>query len=1211
MKLFSDTPRLLLLAAVLLLSLSAAAMGQEITGSIVGTVKDVNGAAVAGATITAAIPRQDNKVIRTVTTTDDGTFSIPNVPTNTYSITAEATNFKKFVQTNIEVGVGQRRPVDVTLEAGSIQETVTVQGDAVAIETTTPTSATSISGEQARELSINNRNWIQFVTLAPGVSNNLADLVPVGSFSPDGSPAIASISVNGARQSQNTFTVDGADITDRGSNITLQAFPSVDSIGELKILRSLYPAESGRSGGGQVNVVTLSGTDEFHGSMFEFVRNEVLNASSFLNNRTFPLGRDSNGKAIKPPFRYNNYGFTIGGPVYFMNFGEGDGGLFKKMKKTYFFFSEEQRKDRRYSTLTGLVPSAGMRNGVFTFPICLSGTISGTTRTCTQILPAGTPLASALINSGSRDYLTNIYQREPLPAAGTFTVIAPAVSTFDFKQEIIKIDTSFTKNWTAYYRHQRDQIPSLAPNSVFSTPCNVPGVCTGDTNAPGRTHTFQTTYVASPNVIIEGRYAYAYGAIDVRTGGLMALANSPVGVAKPYEVEDDRVPFVALTNLSTLQAFGPYNNFSYKHDVGGSVTWISGNHTLKFGGNFSKYRKNEDNGLGGTGQGSFSAFFNTTAASPTRGTNCVNAANVAIACPAGAQTTEQNFANFLLGNNVTFTQTKYRLTADFRQRNLEGFVQDEFRMSRNLTLYLGVRYSFFGAPYAANGLLSNFVPELYNAAQAPQVTFAGNRVSGSGNFCNGLIVNSQNYQTGPSSYQCTPTASPNGKYIYKAPNKNFAPRFGIAWDPTGKGTTVIRTGYGIFHEQTLLGHIETHLGSNPPYQETIAFSGGSVSQPIPVGTVPAVTASLGIPALIRGVDTDYKTPYMQHWSFDVQHLFSPKTVLSVGYYGSKGTHLIGVTDINNLPPGYGLTKTCALTATTTGPCQAKDASGVPLPFLSGAASLVLDQIRPYRGWRGISMVQPKYNSNYHSLQISGTQRLSGLSQVQLAYTWSKNLTDNQSDRSNAPQNNYDVGAEYGRATLDRRHILTVNYIYELPFFEKQQGFVGKVLGGWQASGIVTKQSGLPFTPTYAGFDPSGIGFLNASSPAGGRPFVTGTNVNAGNHTFEEWFNYTAFQSATPASYPAVPGNAGRGIIQGPPLTRVDFTMTKNIKFNETMRLQLKGEAFNLLNHTNFTTLSLAAQTPHTVSASGVHTGFGTVTGTRDPRTIQLGAKFIF
>ena len=256
------------------------------------------------------------------------------------------------------------------------------------------------------------------------------------------------------------------------------------------------------------------------------------------------------------------------------------------------------------------------------------------------------------------------------------------------------------------------------------------------------------------------------------------------------------------------------------------------------------------------------------------------------------------------------------------------------------------------------------------------------------------------------------------------------------------------------------------------------------------------------------------------------------------------------------------------------------------------------------------MIQPKYNSNYHSLQVSATQRFTGSSQVQLAYTWSKNLTDNQSDRSNAAQNNYDTKAEYGRAFLDRRHILTVNYIYQLPFHQKQQGFTGKLLGGWQASGIVTYQTGLPFTPTYSGFDPSGIGFFG-SSPAGGRPYQFCDPNQGGQRTFDEWFSYGCFQSTTPTTAPAIPGNTGRGVVTGPPTFRVDFTMAKNIKFNERMRLQLRVETFNVLNHTNLTTLSLAASTPHTVSALGIHSGFGTVTGTRDPRTIQLGAKLSF
>ncbi|HQU83056.1 MAG TPA: carboxypeptidase regulatory-like domain-containing protein [Pyrinomonadaceae bacterium] len=1199
-----------LTAMIFVFFLGVIANAQEITGSINGTVRDSAGAVVSGATVTITDAQKDNLVVRTVTTNEDGAFSAPNLRVSVYRITVEAANFKKSVNTDIKLDVGQRRTVDIQLEAGNIAEVVTVEAAPVAVELTTPTASTLISGDQVRELSINNRNFVQLVTLAPGVSGNLADQVYVGTTNPEGQANTVPISVNGARSSANTFTVDGADITDRGSNLTIQAYPSVDSIGEFKVLRSLYPAESGRSGGGQINVVTRSGTDQFHGSLFEFVRNDKFNASSYFNNRNAPLGRDSNGKAIRPPFRYNNYGFTVGGPIYFLRFGDfqpGEG-IYGKVPKTYFFFSEEQRKDRRYTTLNSQIPNANLRQGVFTIPICLSGTITGTTRACTQVLDAGAAFSSIRpVNPIAQQYINYIYNRVPLPNNGTYGLSSPASARADFRQEIIKIDTSFTNNWSAYYRYQRDTIPTIDVNTLFGSGSGIPGVSTSNTDSPGRAHTLQTSYVINPKLIVEGRYVYSYGAIVSNTTGLLARANSPISVPLPYTADDDRVPQIAITNLSTLQSFGPYNNFSDKHEWSGNLTWILGSHTFKFGGMFSKYRKNEDNGLGGTNQGSFSSFQNTTAASATQGLVCVNGtpgSYTAVACAAGDQTTQQTFANFLLGNNVSFTQTKYRLTADFRQRNFEGYAQDEYRAFKNLTLYYGVRYSFYGSPWAANGLLTNFVPELFNRSQAPLVTGAGNRVAGTGNYCNGIIVNAQNYQTGPSVYNCTPIASPYGQYVVDVSKKNFAPRVGLAWDPWGTGKTSVRTGYGIYHEQTLIGTFETHLGSNPPYQETITVNNTSLSQPVPTGSSPTVVASNAVPALIRGVDTDYKTPYYQHWSLDWQQQWFKNTLTTLGYYGSKGTNLIGVVDLNLLQPGYALTQQCAVGASTTptAPCQARDTTtNLPIPF-TASPSTILDQIRPYRGWRGISMIQPRFNSNYHSLQLSATQRFSGASQVQIAYTWAKNLTDNQTDRSTAPMDVYNIRAEYGRAQLDRRHVFTLNYIYELPFFQKQNDFVGKVLGGWQASGIVTYQTGLPFTATYGAYDPAGIGFLNASSPAGGRPFLFGNPNDNAPHTFTQWFNTSVFQNSSPTSAAAVPGNAGRGIIEGPPTFRVDFTMSKNIRFTESMYLQLRGEAFNVFNRTNFTTLGLAASTPST---------FGTVTGTRDPRILQFGIKFYF
>ncbi len=1214
----------LFLAIALLLVSGSFAIAQETTGTLNGTVRDASGGAIAGATVIITDPTKGNAVVRTITTTDEGVFSAPNLQVSTYTITVEAPNFKKSVQTDVKLDVGARRNTDITLEAGNISEVVTVEADAVAVNLSTPTASTTINGDQVRELSVNNRNFIQLITLAPGVSNNLADQVYVGTTNPEGQANTVQISVNGARSSQNTFTVDGADITDRGSNLTIQAYPSIDSIGEFKVLRSLYPAESGRSGGGQVNVVTRSGTDKFHGSLFEFVRNERLNANSFFNNQRAPVGLNKKGtKAKRPPFRYNNYGFTVGGPIFGPNFGEGnDGGFLKRYKKTYFFFSEEQRKDRRFPTLISSVPDAQLRQGIFPVPICLSATIVGTTRTCTNILPAGTPLSSrAAINPVAQAYLTNIYNRIPLPnnPLVNYQLVAPSSGKSDFRQELIKIDTAITKNVTSFYRYQRDEIPTVDINSLFSSGSSIPGVSTSATNSPGRTHTFQTTYVVSPRVIIEGRFTYAYGAILSNTTGLVAKANSPINVPLPYPSGDDRVPSIggiaglASNGFNSLTAFGPYNNFSNKKDFGGNLTYILGNHTTKFGGNFSKYRKNE-NALGGSNQGGFGNFLNTTLASPTQGTVCADPANptssVGIICPTGLSSVGQTFANFLLGTNVSFLQSKFDLTADFRQRNVEAFGQDEWRVRRNLTVYFGVRYSFFGSPQDKNGFLSNFDPKLFSAANAPQVTGGGNRVAGTGNFCNGLIINSQNI---PSTLplNCTPTVSPYGKFVVDAEKRNFAPRIGFAFDPFGKGKTSIRSGYGIYHEQTLIGTFEQNLGTNPPYQETISVSQTRLDQPVPVGANVAVVSSLAAQTL-RAEQTDWKTPYMQHWSLDVQQQLSSKTLVTVGYYGSKGTHLIGIVDINLLQPGQATQSQCAAGAntfatpgTTLAPCQA---AGVP--FFSSAAELVLDQIRPYRGYRAINMIQPRFDSNYHSLQVSAQHRFSGTSQANLAYTWSKNLTDSQTDRSSSPQNPYNLRAEYGRAALDRRHIITGNYTYELPFYKNRNDLIGKVLGGFQTQGIITYQTGLPLTATVAGYDPAGIGFLGPSA-SGGRPNQVG-NPNAGApNTQAQFFNPAAFQTTfTQASgVPALPGDAGRGTIHGPNTFRVDMTLSKNIRFGETMRVQLRVEGFNILNRTNFTTFGTSASTFN--GTNPALNNFGRVTATRDPRTIQLGVKFYF
>lgn len=1186
----------------LLFAISGAAFGQEITGDLLGTVKDSTGAVVKGATVTITDPSKANILVRSLTTNDDGGFFAPNVSPGIYSITVEAPNFKKYVTPDVKVDVGQKRSVDITLEPGEITEVVTVAADAVAVELTTPTASTLISGDQARELSLNNRNFVQLVALAPGVSNDLSDQVYVGTVNPTGQANTINISVNGGRSSQNTFTVDGADITDRGSNITIQAYPSVDSIGEFKVLRSLFAAESGRSGGGQVNIVTRSGGNEFHGSLFEFVRNERLNANDFLLNQTAPVGRDSNGKAKRPPFRYNNFGGTIGGPIYIPRFGEGRGSMFKKLERTFFFFSEEQRRDIRYPTLSSTVPDANMRLGIFPIDICVSGNApTVATATCLNILPAGQPLSSKVaINPVAQQYLDFIYKKLPLPTnALTRALVFPAKNVAEFRQEIIKIDHTASDSVSMYYRFENDKIPTEDVNALFSQGSGLPGVSTTATDSPGKAHTFQLTYVVNPRIIAIGRFTHGYGAILSNNIGFLALKNSPITPPLPFENERDRVPTVTGNGFSNLQSFGPYDNFSYKQNYDGSMTWISGAHTIKFGGVFSRYRKNE-NALAGNNEGLYSGFLNTLLTSPSQlsvlapqvpgqETNAVRRANF------------QNFANFLMGTNVTFTQAHFDYTADLRQKTIEGYAQDEWRVRPNLTIYYGVRYSYFGSPYDKNGRLTNFVPDLWNASAAPLVTGAGNRVAAAGkNFCNGIIANTQNFQTATN---CTPLPSPFGKYVVDAPKKDFAPRFGIAWDPFGTGTTSIRTGYGVYHDQVLNGTLLQMIGLNPPYQQTVQILRTRLDQPLPPGAPINLVAAATAPNL-RGIQADWKTPYMQHWSLDLQRQLDSNTVVTVGYFGSKGTHLIGAFELNELPPGFAIAQGptgCAVGASTTptAPCQvAGQAFGV-----AGLSTNILDQIRPFRGYRSLTIIQPRFNASYHSLQVFANRRFAGKSQASVAYTWSKNLTDNQTDRSTAPQSSFDISLEKGRATLDRRHVFSANYNYELPFFLKRRDFVGHMLGGWEASGIIVYNTGLGFTPVTSSFDPAGLGFIPALI-AGGRPnLLCDPNENAP-HTQQQWFNTACFERnpTVNSNIANVIGNGGRGIIDGPPTFRVDFSMLKNIRFGETTQLQLRAEAFNVFNHVNFRSFG---------STNVTSALFGQITQIRDPRTIQLGAKFIF
>ena len=1170
---------ILSLTVALFLGLSAVAFAQEITGSINGTVKDSVGAAVKDATVT--ITDSDKKVVvRTLSTNDDGEFSAPLLPVAFYDITVEAPNFKKHVESQVKVNVNERRTVEVTLEAGNISEVVTVTSDLLQVNTQSAAASNIINGDQVRQLSLNNRNFVQLITLSPGVSANIADQIYVGSTNPIGQSNALQISVNGVRSSSNTYAVDGADTTDRGANLTVQTYPSVDAIAEFTVLRSLYPAESGRSAGGQVNVVTKSGTADYHGDLYEFVRNERLNANTFTSNRTAPLGLDSNGKAKRAPFRYNNFGGTFGGPVMLPRFGEG-GPAYKKFSNTFFFYSQEMRRVIVYPSFSTTVPTAALRQGIFPQDVCIGPVATP----CSTILPAGTSLPQNLRSPLAAAYVQDIYNNLPLPADSAGNLFFPARGIFNFTQELVRVDHKFNDKLSAYYRFENDAIPTIDPIGLFGQGGGQPFVSTTQSSSPGRTHVGRATFVQSPTTVWEFGGSYSWGDVPSKVIGLLANENSPDIVSHlpqfSFPVTRGRVPTITGNGFTALQTFGPYSDFSYNKAAFGTLSKVFGAHTTKYGVNFSKIRKHE-NSLGGFNEVRYTAVSST----PTRPTTQIGG-------PPGnttaTSTTNQLWANFLLGNFQEYRQNQFDLTADLSSSSIEAFAQDEWRYKSNITVYYGVRFSRFGQPWDRNGRMTSFNPAAYSASQAFQILANGNRVAGTGNPLNGIMMNSQSTVAGAA-------VSPWGKAVAPTRN-NFAPRVGIAWDPFKKGTTSVRAGYGVYFDQLSFSFPETDLvARNPPFQQQIVVAPATLDNPL-AGTT-AVNLSVQD---VSGIDQNFKTPYVQSWSLDVQHQLGSKTLVTAGYFGSRGTHLSGVLDENLLPPGFALTQTCRtnnVNPPTFGPCQTP--GQVFTSSGTGAnGEAILNQIRPFRGYGAVRMLETRFNSNYHSLQVTGQRRFSRSSQINLAYTWSKNMTNSQNEFATAPQNPYDLHAEYARANLDRRHVLSVNYIYELPFFQKQENATGKLLGGWQISGITYYFTGLGFSPATSSNDPAGLGLLG-SSPSAARPdVICDPNANAP-HTFVQFFNKACFANP-PAGVNRV-GNAGRNTIMGPSTTRFDATLAKSIRLTETSSIQLRWEVFNIFNHTNFTTLGLNITTPST---------YGFVTGVRDPRNMQLGVKFLF